>query len=101
MAERPRALWALAGVSFIESSFFPIPPDVMLIPMVLAKRARAWLFAVPLAGLEPARPNGQQILNLSRLPIPPQGHGKMRMIAMRGAASTFCLLGHSQIFTLK
>ena len=45
MAERPRALWALAGVSFIESSFFPIPPDVMLIPMVLAKRARAWLFA--------------------------------------------------------
>jgi membrane protein YqaA with SNARE-associated domain len=32
-------------VSFIESSFFPIPPDVMLIPMVLADRDRAWRFA--------------------------------------------------------
>lgn len=32
----------LAGVSFIESSLFPIPPDVLLIPMVLAKRAK-WL----------------------------------------------------------
>lgn len=33
---------ALAGVSFAESSFFPIPPDVMLIPMVVAKRDSAW-----------------------------------------------------------
>ena len=33
---------ALAGVSFVESSFFPIPPDVVLIPMVLAERAR-WI----------------------------------------------------------
>ncbi|HMQ57506.1 MAG TPA: YqaA family protein, partial [Rhizobiaceae bacterium] len=33
---------ALAGVSFVESSFFPIPPDVLLIPMVLAERAK-WL----------------------------------------------------------
>jgi membrane protein YqaA with SNARE-associated domain len=36
---------ALAAVSFAESSFFPIPPDVMLIPMVLANRARAWFYA--------------------------------------------------------
>lgn len=36
---------ALAAVSFAESSFFPIPPDVMLIPMILARRARAWLYA--------------------------------------------------------
>ncbi|UTW51393.1 DedA family protein [bacterium SCSIO 12827] len=35
----------LAFVSFIESSVFPIPPDVMLIPMVLADRARAWRIA--------------------------------------------------------
>ncbi len=35
----------LAIVSFIESSCFPIPPDVMLIPMVLADRARAWRIA--------------------------------------------------------
>jgi membrane protein YqaA with SNARE-associated domain len=37
---------ALAGVSFIESSVFPIPPDVLLIPMVLAERARWLRYAV-------------------------------------------------------
>lgn len=36
---------ALAAVSFAESSFFPIPPDVMLVPMVLANRAKAWWYA--------------------------------------------------------
>ena len=44
-ARGPRAPYALALVSFAESSFFPIPPDVMLVPMVLANRARAWFFA--------------------------------------------------------
>ncbi len=44
-AEHPRALWILAVVSFLESSFFPIPPDVLLIPMVLANRPRAWKIA--------------------------------------------------------
>lgn len=37
---------ALAAVAFIESSVFPIPPDVMLIPMVLADRKRAWTLAL-------------------------------------------------------
>ncbi len=45
LSGHPKALWALASVSFVESSFFPIPPDIMLIPMVLAQRAKAWLFA--------------------------------------------------------
>ena len=36
---------ALAAISFAESSFFPIPPDVMLIPMVLARQERAWWIA--------------------------------------------------------
>ena len=45
LSAHPRAVWALGGVSFIESSVFPIPPDVMLIPMVLAERAKAWFFA--------------------------------------------------------
>ncbi|MFQ5972494.1 MAG: YqaA family protein [Alphaproteobacteria bacterium] len=45
LAEKPWALWALAAVAFIESSVFPIPPDVMLIPMVLSVRRKAWLFA--------------------------------------------------------
>lgn len=40
------ALWALAAISFIESSFFPIPPDVMLIPMVVAKRKAWWRIAL-------------------------------------------------------
>lgn len=36
----------LAGVSFAESSFFPVPPDVMLAPMSLARPSRAWYFAL-------------------------------------------------------
>jgi membrane protein YqaA with SNARE-associated domain len=46
LAEHPQALWWLALVSFVESSFFPIPPDAMLIPMVLAKPSRAWTIAL-------------------------------------------------------
>ncbi len=45
LASRPNALFFLAAVSFIESSFFPIPPDVMLIPMVLAMPKKAWTIA--------------------------------------------------------
>ena len=45
LAEKRHAGSALFAVSFIESSFFPIPPDVMLIPMVLAQRAKAWFYA--------------------------------------------------------
>jgi membrane protein YqaA with SNARE-associated domain len=40
-----KAPWYLGGLSFAESSFFPIPPDVMLAPMVLARPARAWFLA--------------------------------------------------------
>ena len=35
----------LFGLSFAESSFFPIPPDVMLIPMCLARPAKSWFYA--------------------------------------------------------
>lgn len=45
LAASPFALWALAVVSFVESSVFPIPPDVLLIPMVIARPSRAWLIA--------------------------------------------------------
>jgi len=44
-AGRPHATWILGAVAFAESSFFPIPPDLMLIPMSLARPDRAWLFA--------------------------------------------------------
>ncbi len=40
------APYYLGGLSFAESSFFPIPPDVMLAPMVLARRHRAWFYAL-------------------------------------------------------
>ena len=45
LAAHRRASWVLAIVSFIESSVFPIPPDLLLIPMVLAERAKAWFYA--------------------------------------------------------
>lgn len=46
MAEHPHALWALAVVAFLESSVFPIPPDVLMIPMILARPSRAWVIAL-------------------------------------------------------
>lgn len=44
-ASSKSAPYALGTVSFIESSFFPIPPDIMLIPMVLSNREKAWWYA--------------------------------------------------------
>ena len=46
LSAHPRALWALAFVSFIESSVFPIPPDILMIPMIIATPSRAWLIAL-------------------------------------------------------
>jgi membrane protein YqaA with SNARE-associated domain len=46
LAAHPRALWALGLISFLESSIFPIPPDVMLVPMVLADRTKAFRIAL-------------------------------------------------------
>jgi membrane protein YqaA with SNARE-associated domain len=45
LAARKDAIWVLAAIAFIESSVFPIPPDVLLIPMVLAARDSAWRYA--------------------------------------------------------
>ncbi len=45
LARGKQAYPALAIVAFIESSVFPIPPDVMIIPMVLADRKKAWVIA--------------------------------------------------------
>ncbi len=45
LAGHRHALWALAGIAFIESSVFPIPPDLLIIPMVLAAPHRAWKIA--------------------------------------------------------
>ncbi len=45
LSARPWAPKALAAISFIESSVFPIPPDVMLVPMCLAKPGRAFWYA--------------------------------------------------------
>ena len=45
-AQGRNALWVLAFISFIEASVFPIPPDVLMIPLVLAAPHRAWLIAL-------------------------------------------------------
>ena len=45
LAGHRHALWVLAAVAFIESSVFPVPPDVLIIPMVLAARGQAWRIA--------------------------------------------------------
>jgi membrane protein YqaA with SNARE-associated domain len=44
-AEKPYATWLMGLVSFVESSFFPIPPDAMLIPMSLARPDKAYFYA--------------------------------------------------------
>jgi membrane protein YqaA with SNARE-associated domain len=44
-AGKPHATWILGAISFMESSFLPVPPDIMLIPMSLARPDRAWRFA--------------------------------------------------------
>ena len=45
LSSHRHAGWALAAISFAESSFFPIPPDVMLAPMTMARPDRAWFYA--------------------------------------------------------
>ncbi len=45
LSAHPHAVWWLAAIAFLESSVFPIPPDALLAPMVLAARSRAWLLA--------------------------------------------------------
>lgn len=45
LSARPAAVWLLAVVSFVESVFFPVPPDAMLIPMGVARPRRALLYA--------------------------------------------------------
>ena len=45
LSGRPNAMFWLIAVAFVESSFFPIPPDIMIIPMVLATPQKAWKIA--------------------------------------------------------
>jgi membrane protein YqaA with SNARE-associated domain len=45
LAQNRHAHWALALIAFAESSFFPIPPDVILLPMTLSRPERAWFYA--------------------------------------------------------
>ncbi|RAP42834.1 cytochrome B [Rhodovulum viride] len=51
LADSRNAMWALFIVAFVESSIFPIPPDVLMVPMILARPSRAFaIAAVALAG---------------------------------------------------
>ncbi len=44
-AHKPHAMWSMGAIAFAKSSFFPVPPDVMLIPMALARPERAFVMA--------------------------------------------------------
>ncbi len=46
LADHPKSLWALAIVAFIESSVFPIPPDIIMIPMIIAAPSKAFRIAL-------------------------------------------------------
>ena len=46
LAGKPTAPWALGAVAFAESSFFPIPPDAMLVPMAVSRPDRVWFYAL-------------------------------------------------------
>lgn len=46
LAQSPHAPWALGLIAFAESSFFPLPPDVILVPMTIAKPQNAWRYAL-------------------------------------------------------
>jgi membrane protein YqaA with SNARE-associated domain len=45
LAESKHSTWALAAIAFAESSFFPLPPDLILLPMSLAQPKKAWFYA--------------------------------------------------------
>lgn len=45
LAAKPSAPWALGAVAFAESSFFPVPPDAMMVPMAVSRPDRVWLYA--------------------------------------------------------
>jgi len=46
LAAKPSAPYALGAVAFAESSFFPVPPDAMLVPMAVSRPDRVWLYAL-------------------------------------------------------
>ncbi len=46
LAESPHAPWALGVIAFAESSFFPVPPDAILIPMSIARPKNSWTYAL-------------------------------------------------------
>jgi membrane protein YqaA with SNARE-associated domain len=45
LSGRPSAPYVLGAVAFAESSFFPVPPDAMLVPMAVSRPDRVWLYA--------------------------------------------------------
>lgn len=45
LSETKQAVWALAAIAFIESSVFPLPPDLLLIPMCIAERKKSFVYA--------------------------------------------------------
>ena len=83
LAGQRRAMVMLAGVSFIESSVFPIPPDILMIPMVLADRARAFRIAFVCTAASVLGGLATQLLRFELL----KGHGFRNLIKGKTAAA--------------
>ena len=107
LAEKKRANYFLAFISFIESSIFPIPPDVLIIPMILAKPHRAFKIATIATissviggvfgyfiGLFLWNEIGEAILDLVEDPLP---HGS-RVLKGRGGCFTLPIDGYSILY---
>ena len=102
LAEGPRAEAALAAVAFAESSFFPIPPDVLLAPMALAKPGRAWRYAL-IASLPmtetAAMSAAQRRAGLAKV-SEAVGYWRLRRGSARGAAPPQSALPESSFFPI-
>src|ERR1700753_3480839 len=86
-ADKPHALWILAAVAFAESSFFPVPPDVMLILMSLAKPQRAWLVAGVCTGA--SVPGGLLGYAIGALLFDSVGHWLIQLYGLGDKVETF------------
>ena len=87
LAAHPNALWALGFIAFIESSIFPIPPDLLMIPMIIAMPHRAFLIASVCLGASVL--GGLLGYAIGALAFESIGQPILSMLGKEGAAAEF------------
>ena len=87
LAEKPSAPWALGAVAFAESSFFPVPPDAMMVPMAVSRPDRVWRYAA-IATLASVA-GGLLGYAIGALLFDSLGQWVFRLYGLEGAATTF------------